>query len=1428
MSTSMKTTTHLGTRTTRILLLILILLFSLPVVFANTVERSFSTQTVQPQTEITVTLTIDVTEAQFYSWQETVPAGWTIVRTSRGQIAGRTIADVVFGGVQDTTAEYVVRSPDALGPHAFRGTYMFSGMAQEVPIAGPDTVTVQARLGGAGAPCGVDADCGADNLFCVDFVCDSSLCTDTDGENSPIVAGVATLDNEVAVDVVKKDECFNPSQTNEWYCLSPEGGLANLHVPCPEGTTCQPNAEGIGVCRAAPPPPPPPPGGGLGTLDQACRRAEPKCDVNLVCNLDNICEEAPPPAEHCTDSDNGDTPAVQGTTHARGGPGAEFIDFTDRCDGNVLTEFACGADDILSEFTHDCSAEGKICQNGACVLEEAGEVHLGGGALTCNDPCVPELVNACRQFVEDEAQRPQLVPCVMSALGRADAPVVCRLDPACATLFREAELCNVLEAGAKQTCLNEVQTRHAAIAGTCGSQLTDLTYCLISQGFNAGGLGQACLDNRCLEGFGCDAQEICRKQCENSDVCDVAGGESCREGLCVVPPPPVGILGRVCRDAEPKCDVGLVCNAENVCEEAPPEEPIPKQEGEACGPGDVCREGLGCYGDICQTSSCTDTDEADDPAVPGVATLDNSVSDDIVHNDACVEGQNQVTQFSCDAFGGISESTVACPPDTTCQPNAEGIGVCQGGEPVVGPALVCLDPDGFDTSIRSVTFMGDHEFADQCISDDTLLEGTCNADGNDIVDVRVLCPNGCEGGGCRIAPPDGDLGTLGQSCRDADPKCDVGLVCNLDNICEEVGGPPGAGGGAGSLSCEDPCVPQLLESCRNLVEPEETREQLVPCVMDAMIRAEAPVQCTLADGCLNAIREGRACEALPEAERQACTAEVNTRHAALLGTCGSQLTDLTYCLISQGFNAGGLGQACLDNRCLEGFGCDAQEICRKQCENSDVCDVAGGESCIEGLCVIPPPPVGILGTACRDADPKCDADLVCDPENICSTPPPVCEDNDGFNLAEAGEVHIGNFSFVDVCLDENNLLEAVCTPENDDVLDVRAVCEHGCAEGICLQPVPCTDTDGGEDDQIYRVGNVLDAEGTILARDACAPDALTLREGMCVNGTMQVADITCDEMCFANACTRPPPPREEREDEEDEVEPQEDGGEEGGEERRGGSGGSRDDNSGRSAGDRGRSSGGDDGGGGRGRQRYAGYAPGGFPGCGDRYCDSRFGENVVTCSADCAVPGQAPLVPPVAPPGPSLPQVGVGGPPSRPLSEPTPPPPQQLRYGDTGPSLAELQIPEAQRGAEFDVGEAYVPEEIHGITKMDIASYIFLGLALLVLIGGGTAGYFVYARSHAKFEKLRQYVEYYNKQGYTKTAMQQHLQNYGVTPDYLDKLYGALEKQQAKQTGALGAPVTSSAEQSFGEKMSGAWQSFKFKMQDTWESIMSKFRKKET
>src|SRR3989338_7290982 len=297
MSTSMKTTTYLGTRTARILLLGLILILSLPVVFANTVERSFSTQTVQPQTELTVTLTIDVTGAQFYSWQETVPVGWTIVRPPPPpvQVAGRTLANVVFGGVQDTTVVYVVRSPDAPGPHAFRGVYMFTGMAQEVPIAGPDTVTVQARLGGAGAPCEIDADCGADNLFCVDFVCDSSLCTDTDGENSPIVAGVATLDNEVAVDVVKKDECFNPSQTNEWYCLSPEGGLANLHVPCPEGTTCQPNAEGIGVCRAAPPPPPPPPGGGLGTLDQACRRAEPKCDVNLVCNLDNICEEAPPP-----------------------------------------------------------------------------------------------------------------------------------------------------------------------------------------------------------------------------------------------------------------------------------------------------------------------------------------------------------------------------------------------------------------------------------------------------------------------------------------------------------------------------------------------------------------------------------------------------------------------------------------------------------------------------------------------------------------------------------------------------------------------------------------------------------------------------------------------------------------------------------------------------------------------------------------------------------------------------------------------------------------------------------------------------------------------------------------------------------------------------------------------------------------------------
>lgn len=108
--------------------------------------------------------------------------------------------------------------------------------------------------------------------------------------------------------------------------------------------------------------------------------------------------------------------------------------------------------------------------------------------------------------------------------------------------------------------------------------------------------------------------------------------------------------------------------------------PVPVAAGGACNANADCRVGLLCVSRICQTQSCADTDPNNDPALPGVITLDNSVSDDGVVRDECTEDAHGVVQFSCNPAGGVSDSDVNCPQGTTCQLNNNGAAACRGGD----------------------------------------------------------------------------------------------------------------------------------------------------------------------------------------------------------------------------------------------------------------------------------------------------------------------------------------------------------------------------------------------------------------------------------------------------------------------------------------------------------------------------------------------------------------------------------------------------------------------------------------------------------------------------------------------------------------------------------------------------------------------------
>src|SRR3989338_2750686 len=99
--------------------------------------------------------------------------------------------------------------------------------------------------------CNADANCGA-GLRCFSRVCQTQVCSETDSGNDPATAGILTLDRSITEDIATKDACGDDRMLTEYYCTQ-NGGSTRQSVACPQGTTCQMNAEQVGACVAAPP-----------------------------------------------------------------------------------------------------------------------------------------------------------------------------------------------------------------------------------------------------------------------------------------------------------------------------------------------------------------------------------------------------------------------------------------------------------------------------------------------------------------------------------------------------------------------------------------------------------------------------------------------------------------------------------------------------------------------------------------------------------------------------------------------------------------------------------------------------------------------------------------------------------------------------------------------------------------------------------------------------------------------------------------------------------------------------------------------------------------------------------------------------------------------------------------------------------------------
>ena len=310
-------------------------------------------------------------------------------------------------------------------------------------------------------------------------------------------------------------------------------------------------------------------------------------------------------------------------------------------------------------------------------------------------------------------------------------------------------------------------------------------------------------------------------QCSSNNQCKPNDG--CEDGVCK------GGIGSVCQ-------IGLLCLS-GTCEggvcAAPPgggNADAGKAAGEACANNVECSADLKCVSQVCQTQTCTETDPNNDPVLSGIATLDNSVTNDVLKKDECVEGQNQVRQFSCSPLSGVSASAVPCPQGTTCQ-LVDDVAVCQAGAPPGGEKAdsgeacqhtincqeglrcvenicqtqSCSDTDEQDNpAVAGIVTLNnaispDMDFKDECNAGGQIRQSLCTQFGTASYTPFVPCPQGttcqlnadgvavCQAG----APPAGAYGAL---CH-ADADCQFGCIIN-EQVCNKQNPVAGTFGGA--------------------------------------------------------------------------------------------------------------------------------------------------------------------------------------------------------------------------------------------------------------------------------------------------------------------------------------------------------------------------------------------------------------------------------------------------------------------------------------------------------------------------------------------------------------------------------------------------------------------------------------------------------
>ncbi len=241
---------------------IIVFIFTVPLVLAGTVTRSFSPTSVPAGGRLTVTLNVDVQSGEdFYAIDETYPSGWSLV-SSGGMDSTQSshLKEVDYSNPADTTHTYTLNAPSSTGSHSWSGQYMFEGMSSESSIGGSSSVTV--TQGSSAEICDnqdndndgtTDEDCDDDN----DNYCDSSMTLEGTPSTCSL-GGNDCNDNANTVNPGAQEICDNIDNNCDSRVdyFSTAGDLTEECGPSTEEGTCSSGTRscvngGWGVCNGA-------------------------------------------------------------------------------------------------------------------------------------------------------------------------------------------------------------------------------------------------------------------------------------------------------------------------------------------------------------------------------------------------------------------------------------------------------------------------------------------------------------------------------------------------------------------------------------------------------------------------------------------------------------------------------------------------------------------------------------------------------------------------------------------------------------------------------------------------------------------------------------------------------------------------------------------------------------------------------------------------------------------------------------------------------------------------------------------------------------------------------------------------------------------------------------------------------------------------